>query len=215
MVEGGKMTPGPTVAQALGPMGINIGKVISDVNAATSEFKGLTVPVHIEVDSKTKKYTIKVLSPPTSELIKKELGIEKGSAARFKQKVGNLAIEQVISIAKQKHKSMLSKDFMATLKSVLGTCQAIGCLVENKEVKEVLEEIKQGKYKEEIESQKTDVSPEKKKKLALFFSEIEKKQEALRKAEEAEKAAEEEKKKTAQAPQQQQQAQTKEPAKKK
>ena len=197
MVEGGKMTPGPTVAQALGPMGIDIGKVISDVNEATSSFKGITVPVNLDVDAKTKEYKIEVLSPPTSELIKKELGVEKASGARLKQRVGNMAIEQVIGIAKQKHDNMLSNDFMATLTSVLGTCQALGVLVESKEVKEVLEEIKSGKYSEEISAKKTDVDSDKRKELDSYFDEIAKKQEALRKVEEAEKAAEEEKKKTA------------------
>lgn len=192
LVEGGNMSPGPAVAQQLGPMGINMGQVISDVNSATSEFKGVTVPVHLDVDPKTKEVKIKVLSPPTSELIKKELKLEKASGARLKQKVGNLAIEQVISVSKAKHNSLLSNEFISTVKSVIGTCQALGVLIENKEPKEVLEEIGEGKYKEEIDAKKTDVSPEKKKELDAFFSEIEAKQEAVKKAEEAEKAAEEE-----------------------
>jgi large subunit ribosomal protein L11 len=60
IVEGGKMAPGPAVAQQLGPMGINLGKVISDVNNATSGFKGMNVPVELDVDPKTKKYEILV-----------------------------------------------------------------------------------------------------------------------------------------------------------
>jgi large subunit ribosomal protein L11 len=197
LVEGGNMTPGPAVAQQLGPMGINIGQVISDVNSATASFKGVTVPVHLNVDAKTKKYTIKVLSPPTSELIKKELKVEKGSGARLKQKVGNLAIEQVIAVAKAKHDHLLSNDFLATVKSVVGTCMAIGTLIDSKDPKEVMEEINQGKYDKEIKSQKTDVSPEKKKELSDFFLGIQKVQDESKKAEEAEKAAKEEKKATA------------------
>ena len=73
LVEGGKMSPGPAVAQQLGPMGINMSKVIEDVNAATQEFKGVTLPVHLTVDADTKEVTIKVLSPPTSELLKKPI----------------------------------------------------------------------------------------------------------------------------------------------
>ena len=192
LVEGGKMTPGPAVAQQLGPMGINMGQMISDVNEATSEFKGVTVPVHLTVDPETKEVSIKVLSPPTSELIKKELKIEKASAARLKQKVGNLAIEQIISLAKAKHNSMLSNDFTATLKSVIGTCQALGVLIENKETKEVLEEIAEGKYKEEIEAQKVDVDSEKRKELDTFFRGVEEEQEAVKKAEAEEAAAAEE-----------------------
>ena len=194
LVEGGNMTPGPAVAQQLGPMGINIGQVISDVNAATVEFKGVTVPVHLTVNADTKEVSIKVLSPPTSELIKKELKIEKASGARLKQRVGNFAIEQVIAVAKSKHDALLSNDFMATLKSVLGTCQALGVMVENKEIKEILGEIEEGKYAEEISARKTDVSPEKRKDPDAFFADVASKQETIRKAEEAEKAATEEKK---------------------
>lgn len=194
LVEGGKMAPGPAVAQQLGPMGINMGQVISDVNAATSEFKGITVPVHLTVDATTKEVTIKVLSPPTSELLKKELKIEKASGARLKQQVGNMAIEQVISVSKAKHDSMLSREFISTVKSVIGTCQALGILIESKTPMEVLDEISEGKYADEISSKKTEVDPEKKSELDAFFKEVESKQEAVQKAEEAEKAAEEEKK---------------------
>jgi len=198
LVEGGNMSPGPAVAQALGPMGVNIGQVISNVNIATSEFKGVTVPVHLTVDPKTKQVSIKVLSPPTSELIKKELKIDKASGARLKQRVGNLSIEQVISIAKVKHNSLLSNEFISTVKSLIGTCQALGVLIESKEPKEILQEIKEGKYKEEIDAKKTNVSLEKRKELDAFFKNVQSEQEAVKKAEEAEKAAEEEKK-TAQA----------------
>jgi len=194
LVDGGEMKPGPAVAQQLGPMGINMGKLISDINEATQEFKGMQVPVHLDVDSKTKLYTIKVMSPAVSALIKKELGIEKASGERKKFVVGNLAIEQVISITKQKYPSMLANDFYGALQSIIGSCMSLGVLVENKEPKEVLEEIKQGKYKEEIESQKSEIDPEKKKQLDAFFAEIDKEQQAAKKKEEEEKAAEEEKK---------------------
>jgi large subunit ribosomal protein L11 len=182
LVEGGKMSPGPAVAQQLGPM------------EATQEFKGVTLPVHLTVNPETKEVSIKVLSPPTSELIKKELGIAKASGARLKQKVGNMAIEQVISVAKSKHDAMLSNDFMATVKSVIGTCQALGVLIEDKETKEIMQDIKDGKFAEEISAKKTDIDSEKRKKLDAYFATVSSEQEATKKAEEAEKAAEEEQK---------------------
>lgn len=194
LVEGGKMTPGPAVAQQLGPMGINLGQVISDVNKETAEFKGVTVPVHLDVDPKTKQVKIKVLSPPTSELLKKEAKAEKLSGARMKEQAGNLAIEQVIAVAKAKHNSLLSNTFLATVKSVVGTCIAGGILIEGKDPKEILEAIKQGEYAKEIESQKTEAEPEKKKELDSFFKKLAEKQDATRKAEEAAKAAKEKKK---------------------
>jgi len=193
LVEGGNMTPGPAVAQQLGPMGINLGKVISDVNQATQDFKGMNVPVILDIDPKTKEFSISVSSPPTSELIKKELKLEKASGDRMKVKAGNIAIEQIIKIAKTKHPNMLAREFKSAVKSVIGTCMSLGLLIENKDPKQVLEEL-DSKYKTEIEQQKTEVSPEKKEKLEKFFATIQAKQEAEAKKEEEEKAAEETKK---------------------
>jgi large subunit ribosomal protein L11 len=194
LVEGGDMKPGPAVAQQLGPMGVNMSKVISDVNEKTKDFKGMNVPVHLDVDAKTKDFDISVFSPPTSELIKKELGIEKASGERKKTIVGNLGIEQVISITKTKYENMLAKDFLSALKSVIGTCMASGVLVENKDPKIIFEEISKGNYKQEIESQKTELSQEKKKKLDAYFAKVVAKQEEVKKKEEEEAAAEEAKK---------------------
>ena len=54
LVEGGNMKPGPTLAQKVGPLGLNMGKLISDVNTATKNFTGMKVPVAVEIDTKTK-----------------------------------------------------------------------------------------------------------------------------------------------------------------
>jgi ketol-acid reductoisomerase len=89
---------------------------------------------------------------------------------------------------------MLSNDFMATIKSVIGTCQALGVLIENKETKEIMQDIKDGKFAEEISAKKTDVDSEKRKELDAHFKAVFSEQEAVKKAEEEEKAAEEEKK---------------------
>jgi len=102
IVDGGAMKPGPAIAQQLGPKGINIGKVIEDINKATASFKGVKVPVELDVNEKTKKYDIRVSSPPVAELLKKELGLEKGSGEAGKTKVANAGIEQIINIAKTK-----------------------------------------------------------------------------------------------------------------
>jgi len=191
LVDGGAMKPGPAIAQQLGPMGINIGKVISDVNVATADFKGMQVPVNLDVDAKKKTFTIHVLSPSVSALLKKELGIELGSGERRKVQVGNLAIEQLISIAKQKQSGMLANDFMGALKSVIGSAMAMGVLIESKDPKEVIQEIADGKYAKEIKSQSTEVSAVKVKELKAFFAEVQGKQKEAKKKEEEAKAAEE------------------------
>jgi large subunit ribosomal protein L11 len=185
IVDGGNMKPGPAVSQQLGPMGVNLGQVISDVNEATSGFKGIKVPVELTVDSKTKEYEIKVSSPPVAELLKKELGIEKGSAEPHKSKIGNLAIENIINIAKTKLPNLLAKDLKAAVKLVLGTCVSIGILIENKTPQEITAEVESGVYDSEISGEKTEVSPEKKAKLDSFFKGVKTEQDIAKKEEEA------------------------------
>jgi large subunit ribosomal protein L11 len=191
IVEGGKMQAGPAVAQQLGPMGINMGKVISDVNEATASFKGVKVPVELDVDAKTKSYEIVVFSPPVAELIKKELKLEKGSGEAGKTQIGNIAIESVIGIAKQKMDGLLARDLKAAVKMVVGTCVSLGVLIDSKNGKEIMSDISEGKYDSEISSGKTEVSDEKIKKLAADFKGVSAEQEKVAKeAAEADAAAE-------------------------
>jgi len=196
LVEGGNMTPGPAVGQQLGPLGINIGKVISDVNNATSSFKGMKVPVELDIDTKTKDFKVKVSSPPVSELLKKELGLEKGSGEPNKKRIGNIAIEQIIKIAKIKSPNMIVSDFKSAVKSVVGSCVSLGVFIDNKKPKQVEEEIDNGHYDKEISSQITELSPEKKEKLIKFFEKVKTKQDKIaaeKAAKEAEEAAKAEK----------------------
>jgi len=193
LVDGGNMKPGPTVGQKLGPLGVNMGKVVQEVNSATSKFKGIKVPVELNI-AKDKTFIVKVLSPPTTELLKKELGLDKASGEAAKIKVANASIEQIISVAKTKHPNMLANNFKSAVKSVVGTCVSAGILIENKPAKEIEADIDSGKYDKEIKEQKTETSSEKKKKLDFYFSNIEAKQDQALKQEEEEKAAEEAKK---------------------
>ncbi len=188
IVDGGAMKPGPTIAQQLGPKGINIGKVIEDINKATIGFKGVKVPVELDVNEKTKKYEIKVFSPPVAELLKKELGLEKGSGEAGKTKIANAGIENIISIAQTKLPNMLARDLKNAVKLVLGSCVSLGILVENKSPVEVISEVNSGKYDSEIKNIKTDVSPVKKAELQAYFIKVQTQQEAKKKAE-AEAAA--------------------------
>ncbi len=196
LVEAGDMKPGPVIGQKLGPIGINIGKVIQEVNKATGNFKGMKVPVELDINPKTKDFSVNVSSPPTAELLKKELASEKGSGASKKIKIGNLAIEQIIKIAKIKYPNMTASNLKASVKSAIGSCVSSGILVENKEAKEIEKEISEGKFDSEIKDEKTEISTEKKAQLADFFTKIKAKQdEMLKKEEEARK--EEEAKKVA------------------
>jgi large subunit ribosomal protein L11 len=191
IVDGGKMAPGPAVAQQLGPMGINLGKVISDVNEATKGFVGMKVPVEIDVDPKTKTYKIQVFSPPVAELIKKEIAAEKGSGEPGKFKVGNISFESIVKIAKTKMPNLLAKDLRSAVRLIVGSCVSLGVLIDNKEAKEVEKDIEKGVYDNEISKEITEASEEKKQKLAEHFAIVKARQEKEKKALEEAKAAEE------------------------
>ena len=194
LVEGGDMKPGPALSQKLGLMGMNVNQVIQKVNESTKGFKGLKVPVELDIDASTKEFEVQVFSPPVSELIKKELGIEKGSGLQKKAQAANASIEQMISVAKTKFPNLLCRDLKAAVKTVVGSCVSLGVLVESKPASEVEQEIKDGKYDKKIQEEKTETSEEKKKELDEYFSKIKTQQDRLIKQEEQAKEAEAEKK---------------------
>lgn len=191
LIEGGKATAAPPVGSTLGPLGVNIGQIVSDINKRTSEFKGMKVPVKIVVDKSTKSYEIEVGTPPASALIKAELKLDKGSKMPNMDKVGNMAIEQVIKVAKMKQNSMFTNSLKSTVKSIVGSCGAIGVLVEGKDAKACIEDINSGMYNAEINEEKTEVPKEK---GAILKQQLESIREELKKALDKAKALEEKEK---------------------
>lgn len=179
LVDGGEMKPGPAISQKLGPLGLNLGKIISEVNKATSEFKGIKVPVTLDINTKTKDFTVSVSTPPTAELLKKELDLTKGSKQPDKIKVANAAIEHIIKIAKIKQKDMFVDSLKAAVKSVVGSCASEGILVESKDPKVIIEEIDKGMYNNLISQGKEIPEKEKLGKLASDFEEVKRAQEEI------------------------------------
>lgn len=165
LIEGGKATAAPPLGPALGPLGVNIGQVISEINKKTESFKGMQVPVKVLVDKDTKEFQIEIGTPPASALIKKEAGIEKGSGSPLVDKVADLKIEQIIKVAKMKEGSLLGKTNFARVKEIIGTCDSMGVMVEGKQAREVIRDINAGSFKEEIETGKTELTAEELKEL--------------------------------------------------
>ena|SRR3989338_620583 len=174
LVEGGKAKADASLAQRLGPMKINIQEVLKVINEKTHSFNGMRVPVKVIVDSDTKEFEISIGTPPVAELIKKELGLDKGSSFPNKDKVFNIGIEQVIKIARMKESSILHNSFKSVVKTVIGSCNSLGILIESKEAKDIIKEINEGKYDKEINSGITDINEEKKKKLKQDLDEFRK-----------------------------------------
>ena len=165
LVEGGKATAAPPLGPALGPLGVNIGKVVMDINKKTESFKGMQVPVTVIVDTTTKEYEITVGTPPASALIKKEVNIEKGSGNPLQDKVADVKIEQIIKIAKMKEDSLLGKNLKQRVKEIIGTCNSMGVMVEGVPAKDSIKLVNDGNFDEEIRLEKTELSAEELKQL--------------------------------------------------
>ncbi|MCD6590315.1 50S ribosomal protein L11 [Candidatus Woesearchaeota archaeon] len=150
LVEGGKATGGPPIGPALGPLGVNVGQVVGEINKKTASFAGMQVPVKIIVDTDTKQFRIEIGTPPTSSLIRKELGIEKGAQKPGEEVAGNLTIEQVVKIAKMKESALTGKDLKARVKTVIGSAQSMGLTIEGMHPREVLKKIDEGAFDEKL-----------------------------------------------------------------
>ncbi|AEB94700.1 MAG: 50S ribosomal protein L11 [Metallosphaera sp.] len=150
VVEGGNVKPGPPLAPTLSQLGLNVGEVVKKINEATSQFKGMTVPVTLDVDTDTKKYELSVGVPTTTSLLLKKAGANEPSGDPEHKKVGNISIEDVIEIAISKKPSITALQLKGAVKSILGTAKSIGLTVENKDPKVLVKEIEEGKYDEKL-----------------------------------------------------------------
>ena len=146
LVDGGKATPGPPLGPALGPLGVNVIQVVGAINEKTKAFVGMKVPVTLTIDPKTKEFEIKVGTPPTTALIMKELGLEKGSGKPNSDFVGDLTVKQVTKIADMKKDSMLAKDKKGRFKEVVGTCVSMGVTVDGKNPRKIIADVDAGEY---------------------------------------------------------------------
>ena len=148
LVSGGEASAGPPLGPALGPMGVNVLQVVNMINDKTKDFPGMKVPVKVEVDSESKKFTVEVGIPPTAALVSKEAGITKGSGAAGTNFAGNITMASAVKIAKMKIDSSYAKDLKNAVKEVIGSCVSSGVKVEEKPAKEVFSDISAGKYDE-------------------------------------------------------------------
>lgn len=146
LVTGGKATAGPPLGPAIGPLGVNIMQVVNEINSKTKDYEGMNVPVKVIVDTEKRSFEVEVGIPPATALIKKELGLEKGSQEPKHQIVGNLSMEQAVKVAKMKKEAMLSFDLKNATKEVIGTCVSLGVNVEGKDPKEVQKLIDAGEF---------------------------------------------------------------------
>jgi large subunit ribosomal protein L11 len=124
-IPAGKANPAPPVGPALGQHGVNIMAFCKDYNARTASQAGTIIPVEITV-YEDRSFTFVTKTPPTSDLIKKALGIEKGAKTAGRQKVGELSRAKLREIAQIKAKDLNINSIEAAERVVEGSARSMG-----------------------------------------------------------------------------------------
>lgn len=126
----GKATPAPPIGPALGPHGVSAPQFVQQFNDRTKSMEaGLTIPVIITV-YQDRSYTFELKTPPAAVLIKKALGLKKGSGNPLLDKVGKISQAQLEEIANVKMPDINANDIDAAKKIIAGTARSMGIEVE-------------------------------------------------------------------------------------
>ena len=133
-VPAGQANPSPPIGPALGQQGVNIMEFCKQFNAQTQQLeKGLPIPVIITVYS-DRSFTFIMKTPPASVLIRKAIGIEKGSGTPNTAKVGKITRKQLEDIARTKTPDLTAADLEAAVRTIAGSARSMGVDVEGLEV---------------------------------------------------------------------------------
>ena len=129
-VPAGSANPSPPIGPALGQQGVNIMEFCKQFNAATQKLeKGLPIPVIITVYA-DRSFTFIMKTPPAAVLIRKAIGIEKGSGTPNTAKVGRITRAQLEEIAKTKTPDLTAADLEAAVRTIAGSARSMGVDVE-------------------------------------------------------------------------------------
>jgi large subunit ribosomal protein L11 len=127
-IAAGKGTPAPPVGPALGQAGVNMMEFLKKFNEMTAPQMGFTLPVEIQV-FEDKSYSFVVKQPLSSDLIKRELGIEKGGSNQLKDKVATMNQAQLEAVAAKKMADLNTTDIKAAAKIIAGTARNMGITI--------------------------------------------------------------------------------------
>ncbi len=129
-IPAGKATPAPPVGPALGQHGVNIVSFTKEFNDRTKDGEGLIIPVVITVYA-DHSFTFITKTPPAAVLIKKALGLEKGSGEPNKNKVANITKAQIKDIAQKKFSDLNAANIDKATSIIAGTARSMGVVVED------------------------------------------------------------------------------------
>src|SRR5438874_1991718 len=124
-IQAGKATPAPPVGPALGQHGINIMAFVKEYNEKTANQAGSIVPVVITV-FEDRSFTFVTKTPPAADLLRRAAGIEKGSGAPNREKLGRVTRAQLREIAELKLKDLNAVDVEGAIKQIEGTARSMG-----------------------------------------------------------------------------------------
>ena len=128
-LSAGEATPAPPLGPALGQHGVAIMEFVKAYNEKTAEMKGQIVPAVITI-YEDRSFTFEIKKAPVAEMIKKKIGLEKGSGTTPREIAGSLTQAQVAEIAKEKIDDFNTEDLEAAKKIVAGTARSMGVKVE-------------------------------------------------------------------------------------
>ena len=129
-IQAGKANPAPPVGTALGPHGVDIPGFCNQYNEQTKGQEGNTIPAKVTVyEDRTLTFTI--TTPPTSELILKQIGLAKGSSSALLEKVGKISRDQLRSVAEIKMPDLNTTDIDQAILVVSGTARSMGIEIED------------------------------------------------------------------------------------
>ncbi len=124
-IEAGKANPAPPVGPALGQHGVNIMGFCKEYNEKTASQAGTIVPVEITV-YEDRSFTFVLKTSPASEMLRRAAGVEKGSPAQKRDKVGSVTRDQVRQIAEVKMRDLNAHDVDQAMKMIEGTARSMG-----------------------------------------------------------------------------------------
>ena len=129
-LDAGKANPAPPVGTALGPHGINIMGFCKEYNARTQQQTGQVIPVEIQIFTDG-SFSFITKTSPAADLIKKAIGLDKGSGVPHMEKVGVIKRDQVRGIAETKMKDLNARTIEAAMLMIEGTARSMGITVED------------------------------------------------------------------------------------
>lgn len=144
LIPGSQATPGEPIGPQLGPTPVDVQQAVTTINERTASFEGTDVPITLTYEQDG-SFEISVGVPPTSALLKRQAGIERGSG-RPEEFVADLTIEQLQTVVEQKQSDLNAYNMTNSAKEIAGTCVSLGITIDGNDPREFAQRVDDGEY---------------------------------------------------------------------